>query len=397
MLASSPLVSPRFRPRARATAVLGFACVVAVGLIRHHSALLCPTPQQDEPVFVEAAAKMAAGQSPYAQERYNYPPPLAALGAFAVERGGPGHFLALVRGANLLATSGLAIFAAGFAGLAGIRRFTLAAAMIALLPIVQYTLWIGNLTPIAAGIAILGWRIGEHRPLAGAALIGCSLVFKPIALAGAVYLSIRWMTEPQGDTRRRIEALAWLPMTFLLLSPWAAELPALARRMTEPPIFSSRNLSFRRLLSGLGLEAPASAITLVVIVAAVLLAYRRPVDVADRVHTAPVVALLALPVSWAHGFLFVLPLQVAAARRYWDRRALRQDRSWQKLAEHWGVPLGLAVIQGSANAGVEFAAPEWVHTGILLLPILAPTALLVYLRQTVPTESSPLTSGRSEG
>ena len=300
-----------------------------------------------------------------------------------------------MRGANLLATSGLAVFAAGFAGLSGRRRFTLAAALVAFLPIVQYTLWIGNLTPIAAGIAILGWRIGERRPLAGAALIGASLAFKPIALAGAVYLSIRWMTEPQGETRRRIEALAWLPMTLLLLSPWAAELPALARRMTEPPIFSSRNLSFRRLFP-VSVSRCRRRDHSAVIVAAILIAYRRPVDDLDRVHTAPVVALLALPVAWAHGFLFVLPLQVAAARRYWDRRALRQERSWQKLAERWGVPLGLAVIQGSANAGVEFAAPEWVHTGILLLPILAPTAFSPICARPQPP-SLRRWRGRSEG
>ena len=98
-------------------------------------------------------------------------------------------------------------------------------------------------------------------------------------------------------------------------------------------------------------------------------------------------ALLALPVAWAHGFLFVLPLQVAAARRYWGRRALRRQRSWQALAERWGVPLGLALIQGSASAGVEFEAPEWVRAALILLPMLAPAALLVYLRRAGSPES----------
>ena len=387
---ASPCLS-LLEPRSgRLFAVLAFVGVVAVAALVNHQALLQPTPQQDEPDFVEAAELAAAGQSPYLQKKYNYPPPLAELGAVALERGGTGLLLALMRGTNLLAVAALAIYAAGFSGLPPRARFLLAAAIVALLPIVHYTFWIGNTTPIAGALAIAGWNLGSRRPWGGAALVGVSLAYKPIALAGALYLSARWLGEALRSPRRLVEALAWLPVTALCVAPWAGELAAMTRRMTEPPVFSSRNLSFRRIFDGFGVEVPAAAITLAVLAVALSMARlrsRRPVDEVDRQHTAPVVALLALPVAWAHGFLFVLPLQVAAARRYWDRRSLRRQRSWQALAERWGVPLGLALIQGSANAGVEFAAPEWMRATLILLPMLAPAALLLYLRMSSSPES----------
>lgn len=383
MLASPRLPLLESRPR-RLLAALGFLGVVAVAALANHEALLQPTPQQDEPVFVEAAQRLAAGESPYSQEKFNYPPPLAALGAVVIERRGVGLFLALVRSANVLAVAGIALFAAGFAGLSGRPRFALAAAMVALLPLVHYTLWIGNLTPIAAALALAGWQLGRRAPLAGAALVGVSLALKPIALAGALYLTARWLLGVPDERRRAsaaLEALAWAPVAALCLLPWAGELPALLHRMAEPPIFSPRNLSLRRVADGFGIDLPAAAVTLAVIAVALVLARRRAVDEIDRVHTAPVVALLALPVAWAHGFLFVLPLQVAAARRWWERRGCRQEPSWRSVAERWGVPLALGLLQASANAGVEFDAPAGLRAVIVLLPVLSPLALLLYLRR----------------
>lgn len=381
---ASPRLSLLGSRSGRFLAALGFAGVVAVAALVHHQALLQPVPQQDEPIFVGAAKLAAAGESPYGQERFVYPPPLVELGGFAVAAGGPDLFLGLVRGWNLLAIVALAIFAAGFAGLPPRLRFVLAAVLVAFLPIVHYSLWIGNPTAVSAALALAGWQVGRRRPLVGAALVGVSLAFKPMAIAGAVYLSLRWLGDEPRPRNRVFEALAWLPAAALCLAPWAAELPALFHRMAEPSIISLRNLSFRRILDGFGIDLPAGAITLAVIALAFLLARRRPVDNLDRVHTAPVVALLALPLAWAHGFLFVLPLQVAAARRWWDRRSLRRPRSWQALAERWGVPLALALIQGSASAGVELAAPEAVRAAVILLPMISPAALLLYLRWSGP-------------
>lgn len=380
---ASPCLSRLESRFGRFIAALGFLGVVAVASLAHHEALLQPAPQQDEPDFVEAAELVAAGHSPYEQAKYNYPPPFAELGAIAIERGGTRLFLALMRGANLLAVAGLALFAAGFAGLGPRGRFALAAALAALLPLVHYAFWVGNTTAVAAGLALAGWHLGRGRPLLGAVLLGISLAFKPIALAGALYLAARWLLGARDGRSRAgaaVEALAWMPVTALCLLPWAGELPALLHRMAAPPLFSPRNLSLRRVGDGFGLDLPAAAIALAVLGLALLLARRRPVDEIDRVHTAPVVALLALPVVWAHGFLFVLPLQVAAAHRWWERRGCRHEPSWRTVAERWGIPLALGLMQASANAGVEFDAPAPLRAAIVLLPLLSPLALLAYLR-----------------
>jgi hypothetical protein len=274
----------------RFLAALGFAGVVAVAALVHHAALLQPAPQQDEPDFVEAAELVAAGGSPYDQEKYNYPPPFAELGAVVLERGGMGLFLAVMRGANLLAVAGLALFAAGFAGLSSPGRFALAAALVALLPIVHYTFWVGNTTPVAVGLALAGWHLGRQRPLLGAVLVGVSVAFKPIALVGALYLSARWLLRPEARRSRAsaaVEALAWAPVTALCLLPWAGEIPALLQRMAEPPIFSPRNLSLRRVFDGFGIDLPAAAITLTVLAVALVLAKQRTVDDVECVHTRP--------------------------------------------------------------------------------------------------------------
>ena len=61
---ASPRLSPLGSRPDRFLVALGFVGVVAVAALVHHEALLAPFPQQDEPVFVEAAERMAAGASP---------------------------------------------------------------------------------------------------------------------------------------------------------------------------------------------------------------------------------------------------------------------------------------------------------------------------------------------
>ncbi|MEO8196665.1 MAG: hypothetical protein ABI689_08080, partial [Thermoanaerobaculia bacterium] len=55
----------------------------------------------------------------------------------------------------------------------------------------------------------------------------------------------------------------------------------------------------------------------------------------------------------------------------------------------------LALIQASANAGVEFAAPASVRAVIVLLPVLSPLALLLYLRRAgSPRPTDPGSTAR---
>lgn len=361
---------------------------MAVGALAHRGALFDPSPRTDERVFVGAALAVAEGRSPYSHPVYNYPPPLAELGGRLARAGGVGALLAAARGANLLACAALAAWAAGFAGLGARGRWLLAAGLVAATPGIGAALGWGNLAPLAIVAALAAWAVGERRPLAGAALVAASLAIKPLALGGVLYRTARGLGAARADSRRPLEALAWLPATALALAPWAGELGALARRMSEPPLFSPRNLSLRRVADAAGLDLPAPALLAGVVVAALWLARRRPDDDFDRAHVAPIVSLAALPVVWSHAFLFVLPLQVAAARRYWDRRALRRRRRDRAaVVERWGVPTAVLAVQGSAAAGIEFGAPAAIHALIVLVPIVAPAALAAYLlRAPAPSD-----------
>ena len=377
-------------PRRLATSALAFAALLVVGALAHRRALADPEPRTDERVFVGAALAVAAGGSPYDHPVYNYPPPLAEIGGRLVDAGDPRRLLAVLRLLELGAMCGLAQLAAGFAGGGAGRRFLLAVLLVAAAPIVHATFWLGNLAAIPALLALVGWRCGEQRPVLGGLLLGSSLAFKPTALGGALYLTARWLGAARVDRRRPTEALAWIAAATLALLPWLDRLPALAGRMLEPPLFSSRNLSLRRAAVGFGLDLPTPLLLVVVLAGALWLARRRPVDAIDRIHAAPVVALLVLPVAWSHGFLFVLPLQVAASSLWWRRRAARAGRMGPAtLAERWIVPLALAAIQGSFAAGIELDVPGAVQALIVLVPTLSPLVLLGYLLANGGESSQP--------
>lgn len=367
-------------PRRLATSALAFVALLAVGAFAHRRALADPEPRTDERVFVGAALAVAAGGSPYDHPVYNYPPPLAEIGARLVDAGDPGRLLVALRLLELAAMCGLVQLAAGFAGVGAGWRFLLAALLVAAAPIVHATFWLGNLAAIPALLALVGWRCGERRPVVGGLLVGTSLALKPTALGGALYLTARWLGATRAGRRRPAEALAWIAAATLALLPWLDRLPALAGRMLQPPLFSSRNLSLRRAAVGLGLDLPTPLLFVVVLAGALWLARRRPVDADDRIHAAPVVALLALPVAWSHSFLLVLPLQVAAASLWFRRSAARAGRTGPAaLIERWCVPLALAAIQGSFAAGIELDVPGAIQTLVVLVPTLSPLVLLGYL------------------
>ena len=358
---------------------IAIAILALGGAAVHREALMDPRPRLDEQVFLAAASSVAAGGSPYEHPAYNYPPFIAAVGGRLIQAGGQQRFLAVARGTNLVACGALVWLAASTLGVGGTKRLAFGAILIAVLPNVRDALWRGNLAPIAIVLAVIAWKVGLERPAIAGTLQAMSLWVKPVALMGVAYLVARRAVAPESGSRRVRESLVLGALVALFALSSLDLLPDLAQRMSVPPVFSSRNLSLRGGFATVGLEIPATGIALGVVGAALWLARRRPCDLEDRLHVAPVVSLLALPVSWSHGFLLVLPLQIEAARIWWDRRAVRAERSGAAmLAEAWGVPLALAAIQASAATGVEIPGPQLLQLGIILIPVLAPLLLLSY-------------------
>lgn len=363
------------------------AVVLLLGALAHASALRAPEPLIDERVFVGAARSVVETGSPYRHPVYNYPPPLAHAGAWLIATGGERAFLAAVRAANLAAGVALAWLAAGFAATTRGRRLGLACALVAAQPILHQALERGNLAPIATALALFGWALGRERPGWGSTLVGVSLVVKPTALIGALFVTGRRALARTGARPHALEAVGWIVAACLLVAPWWQELAELAPRMLQPPEFSARNLSLRRALGGFGLEVPAGWIAGVVLVGGLIVARTGRFGRHERIHVAAVFSLLALPVVWSYAFLLVLPLQVEAGARWWRRRAVRRSPGGAAgTVERWGVPLALAAIQGSFAVGVEFAAPAQLHSAFVLVPILSPLGLLAYLCATAEPE-----------
>jgi hypothetical protein len=343
--------------------------------------LAAPEPLWDERVWLEAGELHARGESPYAHRLYNYPPPLVQLAAAAEEGGWSAALVGAQRALNLAGVVAVAALAAGFAPWSPRARFLLALAA-ACSPIVGHALFFGNLSPLIAAAALAALALERRRPAASATLLGASIALKPLALGAGLFLAgHRLVSGPRRP--RPWAALGWPLATALLLVPGLALLPGMLARVA-PAYYDPHHLSLKRAFSGLGLELPPPAIALAVVAGAVLVFRRRALAERETMLAAPVVALLALPIVWAHTLVITLPLQVAALARLVERARAQgagaDAPARRRVAlEVVGVVLALAAIHGSAAAGVINDWPAALQVVVSLLPTLAPAALLSYV------------------
>lgn len=339
--------------------------------------LSADAPHWDESQYLEAGALHAAGGSAYDQRWFNYPPPLVLLMA-AAERGDWARELILGwRGANLVAIAALSWIAAGRAASTGSGR-TAIAVLVAATPIVGHALEWGNLSPLIATLALLGFDAERRRPWLSALTLGASVAVKPLAVGGAAFLSgHRLIATPR---RPGGAALLWPPVTAVLLLPGAAMLPDMLARMSAS-YFDPHHLSLRRALAGLGWDVPATWIAAAVVGGALLLAGRRPLTPGEIGLVAPVVAVLALPVVWAHTFVLTLPLQVAAVVRLCGRLRPGPEAPGpgRRLAELAVVGAPVFAIQAASSPTLVNGWGATAQVVVCLLPALAPVALLGYV------------------
>lgn len=339
--------------------------------------LVADAPWWDEQIPLEAARLLEAGVSPYSHRYYNYPPPMVQAIAAADALGATRMLLLLWRAANLAAVVALAWLSAAWAGWRGGERAVVALAA-ALSPVVGHALGVGNLSPLVALPALVAFAGERRAPWSSALLLGASIAFKPLALGGAVFLaSHRLIAGPRRPGP--VAALAWAPFAALALAPGAALLPAMARRMSDV-YFDPHQLSVKRLLAGIGVEVASPWIAGVVVAGALVWAGRRALAPAQMVLVAPVVALAALPVVWAHSFVLTLPLQLTALARLrerWRDPAIARGGRW--LGEVLGVVVALAAMHGAASPTLANDWPERIQWWVCLLPAVAPAILLAYV------------------
>lgn len=357
--------------------------LLALGLlVLHRGYLTAPSPLWDEKMYLDATELWLAGGSPYEHQFFNYPPPLVLLIASAVRGGRVEELLLSWRVLNLAAVVGLAWLAASRTGWR--LRWRVAAALaVGASPIIGQAMRFGNLSPLVALAALAALALERRRPWPAAILLGASLAVKPVALGAAAFLGgHRLLTGPRRPLP--VAALAWPGVLLAVVAPGAALVPAMLERMSRA-YFDPHHLSLKRALAGLGVEVSSVWIAAAVVAGALWLARRRPLEPAEMVAAAPAVALLALPVVWAHTFALTVPLQLdslARLGRRIDGKRRRRALQASDLGEVVGILAALAVIHGSASAMLVNHWPRGVQLLVCLAPTLAPALLVGYLSAT---------------
>ncbi len=370
-----------WRRRSTAAHLVAVALLVAVMLARWWGMLSDPSPHLDERCYFAAFDRIAAGQSPYLNTCYAYPPAFAIAGSWAIERLGERPVLVALRGANLGGLA-LALWCA-MAWLPGRWRHRLLGAVVFLMvaPPVRFGVREGNLSLAVAGVVIFALLIWRRAPVASGLLMGASIAVKPLA-PGAV-LALLAHRPIRGGKKHWIAAAVavavsgWLILTF----PYLDDLRTLAAGDLV-----STSLSPHRIVHVLGIHVHAVWVSAVLALALVAIARRHCFDRLQFLCFALAAALATSPLVWNHTLLLALPLQVVALQLAYDRfRAarlpLRSSAGWEFSL----VALAACAITLGGGASGIYDYPAVVQLFGALPPALAPALLAGYvIRHTGP-------------
>jgi hypothetical protein len=265
-------------------------------------------PLPDERVYLRAADHVQAGESPYTEPGYFYPPPLAYAVASTASEIGAIESLRILR---LLSLVGIVISVWLSARLVHWHPALVAgvsAAFVVTAPAVDIATSLGNVGGAANGLVLTGLLCWHARPVSSGISLGAGLVLKPIApLAPLLILAHR----PRPKSNRPVTAaLTTITAAAALLAPWGNQLAGFlgnARGHTNP-----YNFSLHKLLADLGLELPPLAVSATVATLAIVVLRRAPVSRTSLLAIVIGTNLLALPILWAHTLLLLLPVQFLA-------------------------------------------------------------------------------------
>ena len=339
-------------PSARAVslALLGLSLALFVRFDLVESWAYLDRSDGDFQHYHRAGRHLLAGESPYATERFDYPPLVAyvaaPLGALEL-RDARAVWLAV----NALALVGCAVLAWRLAGGDGV-----ALAAVALVTIVAGTeaenLALGQVTPIVLLLVLLAVRWQASRPaLAGGALgVAVALKLWPAVLAGTWLLRRRWRPlATVGLTAVLLTAGLHLALALTVPAPHVPQssgywmgtpaplnfgLPAVALRLADPPTRGERlpfrwrhgddpsqvTLTPRQALPSL----LTSAALLLMAMAALGRAVARGAPGGRQEVLASLTLLslcpLASPIAWYHYQLVQLPVVTVLGADAWRRR-----------------------------------------------------------------------------
>jgi hypothetical protein len=213
-------------------------------------------------------------------------------------------------------------------------------------------------------------------------LLGAGLLVKPLGV-----VVVFAMAAVPGRERRS----AWLAVSIAVVLvglaswPWRDRFTALPS-FAEVQVQAHHRIALVRVLSTFGLRIPPALVAgLVAVLAALAVRWRAPASSECRVQRVGTVAicasLLATPVVWNHTFVLAFPLLTlalaVALRAAREPHAIDRKRS---LLDLLLVIIGVLLVLGSDASG-DLGLEPLSTVGVLpiLLPLLAPSALALYL------------------
>ena len=337
-------------------------------------------PLLDERVYVAAGRAVLAGHSPFDGE-YLYLPAFAWLLAKVFALFGEDSCLAALRAANILAAACFVWLGAAKSGFGPYGRCLFAGAYLWLAPAVYSSISTGNPTFLVGLMIFLGLEIAGRRPWAGGALLGASLLVKPLAPGAIAWLagsrSSRAGTQERalGGALGKALGAAWglraavVAAAFLAGGLLPLELAPEFFHQRPPGASLEHNPAVYRLLEWAGLPLRPLFYTAAICLIGWALSVRSRRPPAELYLWALPSMFLASPLVWNHTLCLSFPLQAAALGLAFKRR-----RPLEQVAVVLGMLL-LAFWHGIHALPPDAIAARWIFTAA---PALTPFFLAAY-------------------
>ncbi len=358
-------------------ALLLLAVLVAGGL-RWHQAVLEDYIKPDETVYVHAAELWSAGKSPYEESIFFYPPVFAWAASELTDIFGTLGYLKIQRASSLMGICLATWLAVVIAAWRWWPALLLSVAWLWLSPVVALPMAIGNATGLSTALTLACLCFWLRQPIAAGSALGLGQALKPIAPLAALY----FLAYRQGANPRRAfqTGAASLVAGGLLLLVGLRYLPGMLANATGSG-HQPYNFSLHRVLAGFGVPIRPVWIVAIVGLTGLWWIARQRLSKLEFLVAVLVLNLFAAPILWAHSLLLFLPVQLLAVAQI-----IRSDRSirsgalgWRATLPHIVAGLAIASTVLSASIGGLAAAPAWIQSAVLTVPLLSLPYLGAYV------------------
>lgn len=375
--------------------LLAMSLLIGVLAVRVAPSLLSGVPQIDELCYERAFALAAVGESPYGADGYYYPPAFAFVGSLWTRYLGVITTRALYRVFSLVAAAATCWLAAAWWWSPSLRprvwmteRIAVALGLMLATPGVHLGIEAGNFSLTAAGLINAALHAAEIWPVSAGALLGISLMTKPLA---AILVPALLGTTRVTRGRSAVTAIVagTLGAGALLLVPFRGEM--LALEMTEGTFAGT--ISLLRLLRLLHVDLGQVTLLALLSPLAFLAARRFGGDRSARICIALTLVLVTAPAIWLHTATLFFPVPVMALSLVRARFA-RQPGGWARAPRRARLELALVASVCVAvlflNGGGFDRLDTRLQVILVLAPLAAPLLLCAYVLRS--STSSPRVS-----